>query len=149
MAVALPEYVHENHASILFYSSLTSNTVEGVFTISVSIVFLFFIPGSPDCPKPLLSPGLIRFTDADQQVLQERLAGENRGGAQGLVIPLKVVWRAVSQYYRWPHFISTFVVFSTWSPLTTYTPSIIMCVTAPERGSPFSITRLQWTRANI
>ncbi|PLN75176.1 MFS general substrate transporter [Aspergillus taichungensis] len=100
--------------------------IEGVFTISVSIIFLFFIPGSPDCPKPLLSPGLIRFTDADQQVLQERLAGENRGGAQGLVIPLKIVWRAVSQYYRWPHFISTFVVFSTWSPLTTYTPSIIM-----------------------
>ena len=145
MAVAVPEYVHENHSS-WFYSSLTSNTVEGVFTISVSIVFLFFIPGSPDCPRPLLSPGLIRFTDADQQVLQERLAGENRGGAQGLVIPLKVVWRAVSQYYRWPHFISTFVVFSTWSPLTTYTPSIIMCVTAPE---PTPLTRFQWTRINI
>lgn len=134
--MAVPEYVMRNMLAFSIYLRLTSDTVEGVFTISVSIVFLFFIPGSPDCPKPLLSPGLIRFTDADQHVLQERLAGENRGGAQGLVIPLKIVWRAVSQYYRWPHFISTFVVFSTWSPLTTYTPSIIMCVTAPEIFHP-------------
>ena len=43
-------------------------------------------------------------------------------------IPLKVVWQTVSHYRRWPHYISTFVVFSTWSPLTTYTPSIIMYV---------------------
>ncbi|KAK0671294.1 hypothetical protein QBC41DRAFT_386394 [Cercophora samala] len=41
-------------------------------------------------------------------------------------IPLAVVWKTVKHSRRWLHFVSTFCVFSTWSPLTTYTPSIIM-----------------------
>lgn len=41
-------------------------------------------------------------------------------------IPLSLVWKTVKQYRRWPHFVSTFCTFSTWSPLTTYTPSIVM-----------------------
>lgn len=103
--------------------------VEGLFTISVSFVLLLLLPGSPDLPKPLLNPGLIKFSDSEKDTLQQRLEyydGENRGGAHGLQIPLRIIWRTVSHYRRWPHFVSTFVVFSTWSPLTTYTPSIIM-----------------------
>lgn len=103
--------------------------VEGIFTIIVGALLLFVLPGSPDTPKPLLSPGLIRFTEDDQKILQQRLEQddkEKRQGAQGMQIPLKVVWKTVSHYRRWPHFVSTFAVFSTWSPLTTYTPSIIM-----------------------
>lgn len=97
--------------------------------MAVSFVLLFFLPGSPDIPRPLLSSGLIKFSEQEQRILTRRLENddsENRGGAQGLQIPLKIVWRTVSQYRRWPHYVSTFVVFSTWSPLTTYTPSIIM-----------------------
>ena len=41
-------------------------------------------------------------------------------------IPLKVVWNTLTDVYKWPHFIATACVFSTWNPLTTYTPSIIM-----------------------
>jgi hypothetical protein len=90
---------------------------------------LFVLPGSPDTPKPLLSPGIIQFTEDDQKILQQRLElddKEKRQGAQGMQIPVKLVWKTVSHYRRWPHFVSTFAVFSTWSPLTTYTPSIIM-----------------------
>ncbi|OJJ84647.1 uncharacterized protein ASPGLDRAFT_1516636 [Aspergillus glaucus CBS 516.65] len=103
--------------------------IEGLFTISVSFVLLLLLPGSPDLPRPLLSPGLIKFSDSEKDTLQQRLEyddSENRGGAHGLQIPLRIIWRTVSHYRRWPHFVSTFVVFSTWSPLTTYTPSIIM-----------------------
>jgi MFS family permease len=38
------------------------------------------------------------------------------------------VWTTLKHYRRWPSFISTFAVFSTWSPLTTYTPTIIMAL---------------------
>jgi MFS family permease len=101
--------------------------IEGVFTMSVAVLLLFVLPGSPDQPRPLLSPGLIRFTERDQDILLDRLARddkEKKGGAQGLVIPWKLVRETLLHYKRWPSLLSTFCVFSTWSPLTTYTPSI-------------------------
>ncbi|KAF2642678.1 MFS general substrate transporter [Massarina eburnea CBS 473.64] len=103
--------------------------LEGIFTMLVSLVLLFLLPGSPDRPKPLLSKGLIHFKFTDLTALQTRLDTddeERTGGAQGLHIPLSIVWRTIIHYRRWPSFISTFAVFSTWSPLTTYTPSIIV-----------------------
>jgi len=103
--------------------------LEGVFTMSVSIVLLLLLPGSPDSPRPLLSPGVIRFSGKQQSILQRRLEAddsEKRQGAQGMQIPWKLVWKTLSHYRRWPHFVSTFAAFSTWSPLTTYTPTIIM-----------------------
>lgn len=41
-------------------------------------------------------------------------------------LPLAEVWRTLTNIRRWPHFLATACVFATWSPLTTYTPSIIM-----------------------
>jgi len=105
--------------------------LEGIFTMTVSLVLLFLLPGSPDSPRPLLSPGAIHFSEGEQKILQRRLEvddSEKRQGAQGMHIPWKLVWKTLSHYRRWPHFVSTFAAFSTWSPLTTYTPSIIMRV---------------------
>lgn len=41
-------------------------------------------------------------------------------------ISWKEVWNTMGNVRKWPHFLATACVFSTWSPLTTYTPSIIM-----------------------
>ena len=136
-------------------------TVEGLFTISVSIILLFFLPGSPRNPRPLLSPGLIRFTPTDSAILVRRLEKEDHvlhgtGTSssptpttssetktpdqtesqqpfpqetqkdQNLHIPPSLVWKTITHYRRWPHYLSTFAVFSTWSSLTTYTPSILL-----------------------
>ncbi|KID87676.1 inner membrane transport protein yfaV [Metarhizium guizhouense ARSEF 977] len=104
---------------------------EGLFTVCVSFLFLFFLPGSPDEPGPLIGRGIIRISKDEQVLLQNRIEdddAEKRPGAQGLEIPWKLVWRTVKHYRRWPHYVSTFAVFSTWSPLTTYTPSIIMAL---------------------
>ena len=95
----------------------------------VSFILLLFLPGSPDIPRPLVGPGLVRFSPEEQETLQARLEKDDTGkrpGAQGLPINWKLVWRTVSHYRRWPHYVSTFAVFSTWAPLTTYTPTIIM-----------------------
>ncbi|KAJ9191104.1 hypothetical protein DTO164E3_1660 [Paecilomyces variotii] len=105
--------------------------IEGIWTISVSLLLLFVLPGSPDTPKPLLSKGLIRFSKEDQLVLCERLERddeEKKGGARGSPIPLKIVLKTLLNYRRWPHYFATASVFATWSPLTTYTPTIIMAL---------------------
>lgn len=41
-------------------------------------------------------------------------------------LPLAEVWRTILNIRKWPHFLATASVFATWSPLTTYTPSVIM-----------------------
>ncbi|RSM17458.1 hypothetical protein CDV31_003707 [Fusarium ambrosium] len=106
--------------------------LEGLFTVVVSFILLGFLPGSPDVPRPLVGPGLVRFSQAEQETLQRRLEKDDsvgkRPGVQGLAIDWKLVWKTVTHYRRWPHYVSTFAVFSTWSPLTTYTPSIIMAL---------------------
>ncbi|KAF4468018.1 inner membrane transporter yfav [Fusarium albosuccineum] len=106
--------------------------LEGLFTIFIAFVLLAFLPGSPDVPRPLVGPGLVRFSPEEQQTLQRRLERDGqvgkRPGVQGLAIDWKLVWKTVTHYRRWPHYVSTFAVFSTWSPLTTYTPSIIMAL---------------------
>jgi hypothetical protein len=93
------------------------------------MLLFFFLPGSPDIPEPLVGPGLVRFTPKEKEALQARLERDDEGkrqGAHGMSIDLKLVWRTVSHYRRWPHYVSTFALLSTWAPLTTYTPSIIM-----------------------
>lgn len=102
--------------------------VEGLFTVGVSVLMFLFLPGSPSQPRPLGTPGLIRFKAVETQYLQDCLeadSDEHNYGASGMKIPWKLVWDTVSHYKRWPHYVSTFAVFSTWAPLTTYTPSIV------------------------
>lgn len=41
-------------------------------------------------------------------------------------LPLAEVWRTILNIRKWPHFLATASVFATWSPLTTYTPSVMM-----------------------
>lgn len=107
------------------------HVVEGVFTMVVAIALLFLLPGSPDEPRPLLSSGLIRFRQNDRDILRDHLQREDeekKYGAQGMHISLALVWDTVKHYRRWASFVSTFAVFSTWSSLTTYTPTIIMAL---------------------
>ncbi|KAL2060788.1 hypothetical protein VTL71DRAFT_8840 [Oculimacula yallundae] len=103
--------------------------LEGVFTIAVALLILLFLPGSPEHPEPIFSKGLIKISASEGEILQKRIASEfpqRIYKSQHMKITLYVVWKTVSNWRRWPHFIATSLIFSTWSPLTTYTPSIIM-----------------------
>ncbi|KAF9893539.1 hypothetical protein FE257_010851 [Aspergillus nanangensis] len=107
--------------------------IEGVLTILVSILLLLAFPGSPTTRNPQALQGFIRFTDTDRKILTIRNLSENMNHNEKKpsrhrrrTIPLPVVWKTLLHYRRWPHYISTACVFSTWSPLTTYTPSIMM-----------------------
>ena len=99
--------------------------------MSIGILLLFALPGGPDNARPLLFGGLIRFSEEEASILRARLEredSEKKGGAQGMRIPLKVVWKTLRHYRRWSHYLATACVFATWSPLTTYTPSIMKSV---------------------
>jgi hypothetical protein len=105
------------------------NLVEGVFTILTAVLLLLFLPGSPEVPKPLFSGGRIRISEEEGIFLQKRIAVDHPEAtykSQHIIITPAKVWKTLSHWRRWPHFLATSVVFSTWSPLTTYTPSIIM-----------------------
>ncbi|KAL3476289.1 major facilitator superfamily domain-containing protein [Aspergillus californicus] len=104
--------------------------IEGIATMTVAVLLLIVLPTSPQRPKPLFFNGLIRFSDREQYILTARMGLEpnpSTNQVQGQTgIPLSTVRRTLLDYRRWPHFLSTACVFATWSPLTTYTPSIIM-----------------------
>lgn len=96
--------------------------------MSVGILLLLFLPGSPEHPRPLFFRGLVQISDEDGSILQQRIAADYPGKeykAQHIIITPRKVWKTVCHWRRWPHLLATSLVFSTWSPLTTYTPSII------------------------
>jgi hypothetical protein len=45
---------------------------------------------------------------------------------RNLRISLRLVWQTLNNIKRLPHSLATECVLSTWSPLTTYTPSATM-----------------------
>jgi hypothetical protein len=103
--------------------------LEGVLTTAVGLILLGGLPGSPDEPRPLLKSRLVLFTEKDLCMIRERLEdddSEKHTGSQGMAIPWKLVRQTVLHYKRWPSYLSTFCVFATWSPLTTYTPSVFL-----------------------
>lgn len=95
----------------------------------MALILVLFLPGSPEQTAPLLSKGIIRISASEGILLQQRIAAESpekKYNSQHLRITPQIVWKTVSHWRRWPHFLATSLVFSTWSPLTTYTPTIIM-----------------------
>ncbi|KAL4860973.1 hypothetical protein BDV12DRAFT_191390 [Aspergillus spectabilis] len=106
------------------------------------VAILFFGMFGGNAISPLLGAGILRLHDSggltgwkyiflkrEQHILTSRQGTENKPSSEHKArsgIPLAVVRKSVLNYRRWPHFISTACVFATWSPLTTYTPSIIM-----------------------
>lgn len=86
--------------------------MEGVWSVAVSLLLLVLLPQRTS--YTLVVEGESKITagwsieETDQQ------------------LPLAEVWRILTNIRRWPHFLATACVFATWSPLTTYTPSIVM-----------------------
>ncbi|KAJ5280849.1 hypothetical protein N7478_006221 [Penicillium angulare] len=82
--------------------------VEGVWSITISLMLLILLP--------------------ERKIYQ---LIETNGEKESVEIPdkhirLDLVWKTLTNVYKWPHFLATACVFSTWCPLTTYTPTTIM-----------------------
>ncbi|OBT58408.1 hypothetical protein VE04_00775 [Pseudogymnoascus sp. 24MN13] len=118
-----------NALSPLLASGILKLGVEGIFTIAVGLLMGLLLPGSPERPRPLFFEGLVRISESDGALLQERIAADLPNKSyepQHIRITPAKVWKTLSHWRRWPHLVSTSLVFSTWSSLTTYTPTIIM-----------------------
>ncbi|KAE8164010.1 major facilitator superfamily domain-containing protein [Aspergillus tamarii] len=111
--------------------------IEGIFTITTAILILLFLPQSPSNPRPyLLKRGVVSFSPKDRDILHTRTSRREGESKSEIETPSKTdhpsptyksnIKKALFNYRRWPHFLLAPCVFSTWSPLTTYTPTIIM-----------------------
>ncbi|KAI9036118.1 uncharacterized protein KD926_002259 [Aspergillus affinis] len=101
--------------------------VEGLMTIVSAILLVVFLPRSPERPKPfLIQRGIVAFSEQDKEVLMARMP--KNAETRRRTLPPSLIVKTLLNYRRWPHFLSTACVFSTWSPLTTYTPSIMMAL---------------------
>ncbi|KAK8139295.1 transporter [Apiospora sp. TS-2023a] len=102
--------------------------VEGLFTLVIAAMMLFFLPGVPGASVTV--PKTADMGESSSSVTsQEELSWtsrESKTATEMKDLDFGLVWKTITQYRRWLHFIASFCVFSTWSPLTTYTPSIIM-----------------------
>ncbi|KAI2758336.1 hypothetical protein DTO006G1_6852 [Penicillium roqueforti] len=93
--------------------------VEGLFSVAVSFVLFFFLPEHKKVP---VSTDEVNISESGGLRLTEKpLAHPGKTH-----ISLSLVWKTLTNFQKWPHFIATGCVFATWSPLTTYTPSIFM-----------------------
>ncbi|KAE8152238.1 vitamin H transporter [Aspergillus avenaceus] len=100
--------------------------VEGILTITASMLILLFLPRSPENPNPyLLKRSWVKFTNQDRDILATR-ALRRDSVSEKKASPTAGILKAMLNYRRWPHFLLAPCTFSTWSPLTTYTPTIVM-----------------------
>ncbi|KAJ5108014.1 hypothetical protein N7456_004689 [Penicillium angulare] len=82
--------------------------VEGVWSITISLMLLFLLPERK----------VYQLIETNGEIESIKTPGKR--------IRLDLVWKTLTNVYKWPHFLATACVFSTWCPLTTYTPTIIM-----------------------
>ncbi|KAJ5382058.1 uncharacterized protein N7496_004486 [Penicillium cataractarum] len=102
----------DGHGGLLGWQWIFLDAVEGVWSVAISLLLLIFLPQRASY----------------ELVSQHKCMATNgwsiKDGNRRL--PLAEVWRIITCIRKWPHFLATACVFATWSPLTTYTPSIIM-----------------------
>ncbi|KAK7987472.1 hypothetical protein PG989_007787 [Apiospora arundinis] len=106
--------------------------IEGLFTLGIAVMMFLFLPKLPSTTTAKIGGAVESSSSATTS--QEEISWTSSGSkstARGTDAEMKdfnfgVVWKTITQYRRWLHFVASFCVFSTWSPLTTYTPSIIM-----------------------
>ncbi|KAK8115211.1 major facilitator superfamily transporter [Apiospora kogelbergensis] len=109
--------------------------IEGLFTLVIAVTMFLFLPALPETKFATVTPKIADTIESSSSVTsQEELSCASmnpnstvNGTAEGVKeFNFAVVWKTLTHYRRWLHFVASFCVFSTWSPLTTYTPSIIM-----------------------
>ncbi|RAL14112.1 MFS general substrate transporter [Aspergillus homomorphus CBS 101889] len=101
--------------------------VEGLWSIIMALLLFTALPDQQPQPPPSSSTS----SDSISTSLTSTTAHKHpqiypNPTASTQHIPWHTVWKTITNTSRWPHFLATASVFATWSPLTTYTPSIIM-----------------------
>lgn len=96
--------------------------MEGIWSILVGIMLLSFLPERQNI-RPNTPAHKESSEDEEKQPSDITI---QESPSQSQHISLEVVWKTLTNIQKWPHFLATACVFATWSPLTTYTPTIIM-----------------------
>ncbi|KAJ5496160.1 hypothetical protein N7463_008147 [Penicillium fimorum] len=93
--------------------------VEGLFSVAVSILIFCFLPEHNQVSVSFDEVGIAESEGVRPTKKPLAHSGKTH-------ISVRLIWQTLTDIQKWPHFIATGCVFATWSPLTTYTPSIFM-----------------------
>ncbi|KAI9040806.1 MFS general substrate transporter [Aspergillus affinis] len=104
-----------NAVAPLLGAGLLRLDVEGIMSMVAAIALFFLLPEKPN--EQMMKNN---FNDGTDERSSANIYAHNKP------ISYQDIWKTLGNIRKWPHFIATACVFSTWSPLTTYTPSIIM-----------------------
>ncbi|OJJ98662.1 hypothetical protein ASPACDRAFT_1881482 [Aspergillus aculeatus ATCC 16872] len=104
--------------------------VEGLWSIIMALLLFIGLPDRPPNPPKSNSP-TTRDSNSDSDSsnsssLDKPTPNPPPTSPENERIPWSLVYKTLTNTAKWPHFLATGCVFATWSPLTTYTPSIIM-----------------------
>ena len=95
--------------------------LEGLFTIFVGLVFLFFLPASPLNPSPILFPKWKYFSERESHILHTRILVDDPNKARGGIrITGRDVWTTVTNWRLWPHLLITLTALQPASVLSTH-----------------------------
>lgn len=98
--------------------------IEGIITIAIGIVFVLFMPHSPENPSNVL--GHSYFTSREIHILTHRMAIDNPAKSpRHKYVKWADIKAAFSRWYIYPQLVVSFCCVAIISPLGTYQPSII------------------------
>ncbi|PYH83743.1 MFS general substrate transporter [Aspergillus uvarum CBS 121591] len=106
--------------------------VEGLWSIIMALLLFTGLPDRPPHSPQSNSPTTSNSnSDSDSsssldKPTTDKLPANPPSSPADDRIPWSLVYKTITNTAKWPHFLATGCVFATWSPLTTYTPSIIM-----------------------
>jgi MFS family permease len=100
--------------------------IEGCIALFVGLLFLLFLPHSPDRPTPLLFPKFEYFTERQRHILKARIVLDDaRKHDQNRALHWHEIRRTLANPRVWPHVFISLPIIAATGAMGTYGPSLI------------------------
>jgi len=100
--------------------------IEGSIAIFCGLVFLFFLPGSPQRPFSVVSRRLTLFTEREREIIRARVVADDRAkAAVHHHLSQTEIFAALGNWRNYPHLVIAIGSIGTTGALNQYLPLLI------------------------